>query len=786
MTNENDRVILPKPEQPFQGTIGRTAKASTPDFPKGVEAPKGAPNVLIILTDDVGFGATSPFGGPIELPNFERLAATGLRYNTFHTTALCSPTRAAMITGRNHHSVASGVITEMATGYPGYNSILPKSAGTIGSVLKANGYNTAWFGKAHHTPDWMTSQAGPFDLWPVGLGFEYFYGFLGGDSCQWHPNLYENITPIQPATGKSDYILDADLADHAIKFIRDRNAVAPDKPWLINYQTGTAHAPHHAPKEWIAKQKGKYDQGWDKIREETLARQIRMGIVPPGTKLTPRPDVISAWDSLDPDRKRLFSRMMEVYAAALAFCDHQVGRILDELEQSGQLDNTLIFYLMGDNGASAEGTTPQGTTNEVGAAQGVPEDLPFLLSMIDELGGPKVYNHYPVGWAHAMDSPLQWMKQVASHFGGTRNGLVVSWPDRIKQLGEIRSQFHHVIDIAPTIYEAAGITPPDVLDGVEQKPIDGVSMIYSLDDGAAATRRPVQYFELLGNRGLYKDGWMASTTPLRLPWLTRAEVDPDDFQWELYHVAEDFSQANNLAAQHPEKLKELQAAFDVEAKKFNVYPLDSGFVPRFYPGIKPTLQGGRTEYTYYAGTVRIPEPAAPDFKNKSFTIAAEIVIPSGGASGVLATVGGRYGGWSLWLDDSRPRFVSAYSNQPAHKYKTASEKRIPPGHHVVRVRFKYDGGGIGKGGVATLFVDDQQIAEGRVEHTTIARYSLDETFDIGMDLGTPTSEDYVDKMPYAFTGTLHRFMVVLEPEKLSPEDQQRLQEMLANAIMGAN
>lgn len=554
---------------------------------------------------------------------------------------------------------------------------------------------------------------------------------------------------------------------------RHRNPRPWGREWFSSEQPGRP------------KQKGKFDQGWDKVREETLERQIRMGIVPPGTKLTPRPGEIPAWETLEPDRKRLYARMMEVYAAALSFCDHQIGRILDELEQLGQLDNTLIFFIMGDNGASAEGTTLQGTTNEVGAAQGVPEDLPFMLSMIDELGGPKAYNHYPVGWAHAMDSPLQWTKQVASHFGGTRNGLVVSWPARIKKTGEVRSQFHHVIDVAPTIYEAAGITPPDVLDGVEQKPFDGVSMIYSFDDRSVPTRRPVQYFELLGNRGIYKDGWMASTTPLRLPWLTRDEVDPDDFQWELYHVAEDFSQANNLADRHPDRLKELQAAFEEEAKTFDVYPLDSAFVPRFYPGIKPTLQGERTEFTY-AGTTRIPEPAAPDFKNKSFTIAAEIDIPSGGASGVLAAIGGRYGGWSLWLDDSRPRFISTYSNQPQHKYKTASVQRIPPGHHVVRVRFAYDGGGIGRGGVATLFVDDKQVAEGRVEHTAIARYSLDETFDIGMDLGTPVAEDYADKVPYAFTGTLHKFFVVLEPEQLGSEDQQRLREMLANAIMGGH
>jgi len=456
--------VLPKPEQPFAGKIARTAKESTPDFPKGIEAPKGAPNVLLILTDDVGFGASSVFGGPIQTPTFQRLADSGLRYNMFHTTALCSPTRAALITGRNHHSVASGVITEMATGYPGYNSLVSKSAGSVGEVLRENGYNTSWFGKMHNVPDWMSSQAGPFDLWPSGLGFEYFYGFIGGDSDQWHPALYENTRPIEPYLGKKDYILDHDLADQAIRYMRMQHALAPNKPWFVYYATGTAHAPHHAPKEWIAKYKGQFDQGWDKVREETLARQKKLGVVPANADLSKRPDQIPAWNSLSADQKRLYAHMMEVYAGALSYADNQVGRLLDEVEQSGQRDNTLVFFIMGDNGASAEGSL-QGTTNEVATAgNGVKEDMPFLLSQIDNLGGPLTYNHYPVGWAHAMDAPMQWTKQVASHFGGTRNGLVISWPAKIKDKGGLRSQFCHTIDVVPTIYEAIGITPPDVLD----------------------------------------------------------------------------------------------------------------------------------------------------------------------------------------------------------------------------------------------------------------------------------------------------------------------------------
>jgi arylsulfatase A-like enzyme len=776
--------VLPKPEPPFQGKIGRTVQDSTPDFPKSVEAPAGAPNVLLILTDDVGFGASSTFGGPIETPNFQRLADAGLRYNTFHTTALCSPTRAALISGRNHHSVASGVITEFATGFPGYNSLIPKSAGSVGEGLRENGYNTSWFGKMHNVPDWMSSQAGPFDLWPSGLGFEYFYGFLGGDSDQWHPALYENTRPIEPYLGKPDYILDRDLADKAIAWLRMQHALAPTKPWFLYYATGTAHAPHHAPKEWIAKYKGKFDQGWDKVREETLARQIRLGVVPANTQLTKRPAELSAWDSLSADQKRLYARMMEVYAGALSHADSQIGRVLDAVQEAGQLENTLVFFIMGDNGASAEGTL-QGTTNEVAtAANSVTETIPYLLSMIDDLGGPLTYNHYPVGWAHAMDSPMQWTKQVASHFGGTRNGMVISWPARITNKGGIRSQFAHVIDIAPTIYEAAGITPPTEMDGVKQKPLEGVSLVYTFDNANAPTRHTTQYFELVGNRGIYKDGWIANTTPLRLPWVTvGSEPNPDDFKWELYNVNEDFSQANNLADRYPDKLKELQEAFEVQAKKYEVYPLDSSFASRADPAIRPSLTRGRTEFTYYSGMVRIPEGSAPNFKNKSWAIAAEVTIPDNGANGVLATIGGRFGGWALLMQDGKPQFIYALSNQPEHKFRVTSNQPIAAGNHVVRFGLKYDGGGIGKGATGTLFVDGTPVAEGRIPQTIGVRFSLDETFDVGGDIGTPVVEDYADKMPFAFTGTLKKFVVVLEPENLTPEERKRLLEEEARASM---
>ena len=776
--------VLPKPEPPFHGKIGRTVKDSTPDFPKGVEAPKGAPNILLILTDDVGFGAASTFGGPIQTPTFQRLADSGLRYNMYHTTALCSPTRAALITGRNHHTDASGVITEFATGFPGYNSLVPKSSGSVGEVLRENGYNTSWFGKMHNVPDWMSSQAGPFDLWPSGLGFEYFYGFIGGDSDQWHPALYENTRPIEPYLGNPDYILDHDLADKAIAWMQMQHALAPNKPWLLYYATGTAHAPHHAPKEWIAKYKGQFDQGWDKVREETLARQIKLGVVPPNTKLTKRPEQIPAWDTLSDDQKRLYAHMMEVYAGALSYADNQIGRVVDAVEQSGQLDNTLVIFMMGDNGASAEGTL-QGTTNEVAtAANSVQESLPFLLSMMDELGGPKTYNHYPVGWAHAMDAPMQWTKQVASHFGGTRNGMVISWPARIKDKGGLRSQFCHVIDIVPTIYEAAGITPPSEMDGVKQKPLEGMSLVYTFDSPKAPPRHTTQYFELVGNRAIYKDGWMASTTPLRLPWVTIGqEPNPDDFKWELYNINEDFSQANDLAAKYPDKLKELQAAFDVEAKKYNVYPLDSSFASRADPAIRPSLTRGRTEFTYYPGMVRIPEGSAPNFKNKSWTVAAAVTIPENGANGVLATIGGRFGGWALLMQDNKPEFAYALSNQPDQKYRITSDQPIPAGNHVIRVKFDYDGGGIGKGATGTLLVDEKQVAQGKIPATVGVRFSLDETFDVGEDMGTPVLEDYADNMPFPFTGTLKKFVVVLQPENLSEEERKRLREEEAKAMM---
>jgi arylsulfatase len=767
--------ILPKPEPPFKGKIGRTAKDSVPDFPKDVQAPEGAPNVVLILTDDVGFGASSTFGGPIPTPTMDKLGEHGLRYNTFHTTALCSPTRAALITGRNHHTDATGNIMEFATGYPGYNSLMSRSCGTIGQMLKYNGYSTAWFGKNHNVPDWQTSQAGPFDYWPTDLGFDYYFGFIGGDANQWHTPIFENTVPYEAPEqqGPNPKHFNEILADRAIAWMRLQHSLAPQKPFFVYYATGGTHAPHHVPQDWIDKFKGQFDQGWDKVREETLARQIKMGIVPPDTQLTARPKEIPAWDSLTPDQKKVYAHMEEVYAGYLAQTDHEIGRVVDALDEMGVRDNTLIIYIMGDNGASAEGTL-QGTGNEVGeAANGVEETTKYLLSIMDGLGGPLYYNHYPVGWAHAMDTPFQWTKQVASHFGGTRNGMVISYPKMITDDGAMRSQFSHVTDIVPTILDVTGIKFPDVINGVKQKPLEGVSLVYTFDNANAPTKHRTQYFEMMGNRAVYKDGWVACTTPLRLPWITfGVSPSPDDFKWELYNVSDDFSESRNLAGSNPDKLKEMQKVFDEEAKKYNVYPLDSSFADRADPAIRPSLTRGRNDFVYYDGMIRIPEGTSPDVKNKSYSMTADVDIPDGGANGVLGTLGGRFGGWALLVMDNKPEFAYAYSNQEQHKYRIISPDSLTPGKHTIKFDFKYDGGGIGKGGVGTLYVDGRQVTQGRIENTIRSRFSLDETMDFGEDTGTPVLEDYAGKMPFKFTGTLGKFTIHLDRNNVAAADEK--------------
>jgi len=763
--------VLPRPEAPFKGHIGTTAKDSTLDFPAEIKAPKGAPNILLILTDDVGFGASSTFGGPVPTPTMDHLAASGLRYTQFHTTALCSPTRAALLSGRNHHSSATGVIMELATGFPGYNSLMPKSNGIFAEVLQQNGYNTAWYGKNHNVPDWHSSQAGPFDLWPTGLGFEYFYGFIGGDTSQWAPALFENIKPIEPPHDQPDYFFDKDMADHAIARIQMLHAVAPDKPWVTYYAPGTAHAPHHAPKNWIAKFKGKFDMGWDQMREQTLARQKAMGIVPPDTQLTPRPKEIPAWDSLDADHKKVYAHMMEVYAAALSYCDTQMGRIVDAIAEMGEIDNTLVIYIQGDNGASAEGT-PQGLLNEMSIFNNIPEDFKQVMAHMDDLGGPLTFNHYPVGWAHAMDTPFQWTKQVASHFGGTRNGLVISWPARIKDKGGIRTQFSSVIDIYPTILEAVGVQSPSMLNGVPQKPVEGFSMVYTFGDPNAKSVHRTQYFEMLGNRAIYNDGWVAATTPPILPWVVGTSVPVEDYKWELYNVEKDFSEANDLATQEPKKLRQLQDLFWAEAGKYNVLPLDNSKVERFDVNLRPSLTRGRTEFTYYPGMVRIPEGSAPDFKNKSYRITADVDIPAGGAEGVLMTQGGRFNGLGLYLIQSKPVFY--YNLVGVERTAVAGSDKLPSGKHTIVLAFKYDGGGIGKGGLATLTVDGKKVAEQKLTRTIPFRVSADETLDIGEDTGTPVSEDY--HVPFRFTGTLNTVVINLGEAALTPQEQKELDE----------
>ena len=753
-----DRTVLPVLPRPFTGVVDTNASQATPDFPIEVSAPKGAPNVIVILTDDVGYGATTTFGGPINTPTFDKLAANGLRYNEFHTTALCSPTRAALISGRNHHNVASGVITEMATGFDGYNSLVPKSAASIGEILKDNGWNTSWWGKMHNVPDWKSSSAGPFDLWPNGLGFEYFYGFIGGDANQWRPALYENITPIDPYIGQKDYILDKDLADKAIEYINKQNSLAPDKPFFLYYCTGTAHAPHHAPKEWIDKYKGKFDLGWDAQREATLARQKEIGVVPKNTKLTQRSEGIPAWDTLSPQQKKMYARFMEVYAGALSYADFNIGRILDAVEKTGEMDNTIVIYIMGDNGASAEGTV-NGTTNEVAtAANGVTEDLDFLMSVYDKIGSVETYNHYSYAWAHSMNTPFQWTKQVASHFGGTRNGMVISYPKMINEKGGIRSQFHHIVDIVPTILDVCGIPAPKRVNGVDQKPMDGVSMVYTFNDANVKSTRNTQYFELVGNRAIYNDGWIACTTPFRKPWQTVGGVSTypsRDYKWELYNIADDYSEADNLADKNPEKLKELQALFYEVAKKNNVFPLDASFAERVDPSIRPSLTRGRTKFEYYEGAVRIPEGSAPDFKNQSWTIAADV---EGGNNGVLATMGGYFGGFALLVKNGKPIFIYRLSNQPQDMTLVQSSQSLSAGHHTILVDFNYDGGGAGKGATIELSVDGKKTGEGKITASVGRRFSLDETWDIGEDTGTPLDFKTYD-VPFKFNGELKKVTV---------------------------
>lgn len=752
-TGDIDRTVIPLPEPKFGGIIGKTYKESESEWPKLPAPPAGAPNVVVIMLDDVGFGQTSTFGGPIPTPVLDELASQGLRYTRFHTTAICGPSRAALITGRNHHNAGSGFLSEWATGFPSYNNMIPKSTATIGATLKGNGYATSWFGKNHNTPDWESSVAGPFDRWPTGMGFEYFYGFIGGETNQYYPVIFENTTAVEPDKSPEEgYHFMADMTDKAINYMQYSKAVAPDKPVFMYFAPGAAHAPHHAPKEWSTKFKGKFDAGWEKVREETYQRQLEMGIIPKDTKLTPRPEWVPAWDTLSSDQKKLYLRLMENFAGYLAYTDHEIGRLVDAIHQLPDADNTMIIYVVGDNGASAEGG-PDGTLNEVKALNGFSTPIEENLKHIDDIGGPKGEPHYPVGWAWSGNAPFQWVKQVASHFGGTRNPMVVSWPAQIKDAGGIRTQFLHLIDIVPTILDAANLPAPKTVNGVLQKPMDGVSFLSTFNDADAKPVRNRQYFEVFSNRAIYDNGWIAAAQHT-FPW--RQDYAPGNWEndkWELYNIDDDFSEANDLAASNPEKLKEMKALFDEEAEKNNIYPLDDRGTGRIYEA-KPSPGGSdpkRTHFTYYEGTTRLAETAAPNMKNRSHTITVEINTADSGRDGVLVAEGGSGGGFALYIKDNK--LIYEYNFFDEDRYIVVSTEKVPIGKSKVQMDFIYDGkeGEMAKGGDIILYVNGNKVGEGKMDKSIPGRFGID-TFGIGVDTGSPVSKDY--RPPFAFEGNI--------------------------------
>jgi arylsulfatase A-like enzyme len=774
------RTVLPIPSRAYSGLITYDAKDPDTHFPPipQLRPPKGAPNVLIILIDDAGYGSSSAFGGPCETPNAEKLASGGLKYRRFHTTALCSPTRQALLTGRNHHSVGMGGITEIATGAPGYCSVLRNTAAPLAKTLKLNGYNTAQFGKCHEVPVWQTSPVGPFDQWPTGgSGFEYFYGFIGGECNQWYPAIYEGTTPIEvDKTPEEGYHLVDDMTNKAIKWIGQQKMLAPDKPFFVYFAPGATHAPHHVPKEWADQYKGKFDDGWDKLRERTFARQKELGVIPADSELTKRHKEIPAWDDMPEEMKPILSRQMEVYAGFMEFTDHHVGRLLDSVEALGLMDNTLIYYIIGDNGASAEGTL-NGTFNEMlnFNGMGALETPENLMSKLDELGGPTSYNHYAVGWAHAMNTPYQWTKQVASHFGGTRNGTIVHWPSGIKAKGENRDQFHHVIDIAPTVLEAAGLPQPVSVDGVAQTPLEGVSMLYTFDDAKAADRHETQYFEMFGNRGIYHKGWTAVTRH-KTPWILQGEQVPpfDDDIWELYDTTKDWTQARDISKENPEKLHELQRLWLIEAVKYQVLPLDDNVGARMDSDRagRPVLITGNSQ-VLLSGMGRLGENCVLNMKNKSHSVTAELVIPDDKpANGVIIAQGANIGGWSLYAKDGKLKYC--YNLGGVKSFFVESDKAIPSGQHQVRMEFAYDGGGLAKGGDVSLFIDGDQAGKGRVDATLPVVFSADDGCDVGVDNGAPVSSDY-GPTGNAFNGTVKGVQLAIKEDadmadhKVSPE-----------------
>jgi len=755
-----DRTVLPIPEPRYPNSTVIDARDATPPPRFAVKAPDGAPNVLIVLLDDFGFGQSSAFGGPIDMPTLDRLATNGLRYNQFHTTAMCAPTRMALLTGRNHHMANMGSITETATAFPGNTGQRPESIAPLAAVLRYNGYSTAHFGKNHETAVWEVSPSGPTDRWPTRSGFDKFYGFMGGETNQWAPTIYDGMSRIETPVWPGYHFM-TDMTNQAIKWMRSQKSLTPDKPFFIYFAPGATHAPHHAPKEWVAKYKGRFDQGWDKLREQTLARQMRLGVVPQGTKLAPKPGAISDWATLTADEKKLFARQMEVFAGYAEYADAEIGRLIKAIDDQGQLGNTLVVYIVGDNGASAEGGM-NGLFNEMTYINGVQEEVADILKVYDQLGGPMTYNHYAAGWAIAGDTPFTWTKMVASNYGGTRNGLVVHWPRGLRARGELRTQWHHVIDILPTILDAAGLPIPNVVDGIPQAPVDGMSMRYTFDDANAKDRRLTQYFELYGNRSIYSEGWLAGTVH-GAPWETgspRATLENDT--WELYDTRTDFSLADDLAGKYPEKLREMKELFIREAVKYNVLPLDDRKLERFNAALvgRPDLMAGRMSLTVYEGMTAMSENVFINTKNRSHAITAEVQIPNRGARGVILAQAGRFGGWSLYLKDGKPTYT--YNFLGIKRFTIAGKQRLPAGKATIRYEFAYDGGGIGKGGTGTLFVNGRRVAEGRIDHTQGMIFSVEEGADVGRDGETPVIENYGIAAPYEFTGKIEKVTIDLK------------------------
>lgn len=784
-----DSRVLPTPTPPFTGTILPNAVDSTPAWPPQLAAPEGAPNVLLILTDDVGFAAPSTFGGVIPTPTLDQVAQNGLRYTAFHTTALCSPTRAALLTGQNHHQVGFGTISELASGYPGYNSIIPRETATIGAILRQNGYATAWFGKNHNTPAWEASAAGPFTNWPVGLGFEYFYGFVGGDTSQWQPgNLFRNTTPIHPFESNPGWNLTTAMADDAISYIRTNTEIAPNRPWFIHYAPGGTHAPHHPTRNWVERIEAMrlFDDGWERLRERIFENQKRLGVIPANAQLPPWPaEMLKRWDSLSEAEKRLFIRQANVYAAYLAHTDHEIGRVIAEVERQGQLDNTLIIYISGDNGSSAEGSV-NGTPNEVMYFNGVALTAEQQMPFYDAWGSDRTYNHMAVGWTWAFGTPYRWTKQVASHLGGTRNGMAVSWPKRIADRGGIRAQFHHVSDVVPTILELTGIPQPQSVNGIAQRPMAGTSMAYTLPREGAdqpSTRR-TQYFEILGNRAIYRDGWLASTTPASPPWAGVTAPLPSDvmngYRWELYNLTEDPTQLRDLASAQPERLRMMQELFTMEATRNQVFPLNNSISAMIAP--RPGPAAGRRQFAYTGPSCCTQANAAPNILNRSFRITAEIEVPQGGANGMLVTQGGRFAGWGLYLKEGRPVFTLNLLSLQRPKWE--GRDALPPGRHTITFDFALDPQGqapFGHGGTGVLSVNGAEEARLAIPHTVPFTYQWDETFDVGLDTGTPVDDgDY--QVPFAFTGRIGRITFDMGETSTTPEAVIRFfNEMQARA-----